>query len=230
MKRCFLFFVISLLFSCKKEENTNINTSIEYNAIQNVLNFYGGKCIKSKGYLYDNGNEKKYYEIEISNSELLNKKINDLKIHAANIAYLFYSNLDNDKDKYQEIKVKIVLNDGRHEEFSYLSDNLIEIENIQPILNQIIDKIKKKKYDDLITTFDKSINIEVKSLEDLFSILENQYGKIGLIQLQGFEFRKSNNYGEAIIINQAVIFGKTALSMNLIFKRKDNKLITIEFA
>ena len=81
----------------------------------------------------------------------------------------------------------------------------------------------------ILKSFDESISIETKSLEDLFSSLENKYGKINMIQFQGFQFRKTNNYGDVIVIKEAVIFGKTALSMNLIFKRENSKLISIEF-
>jgi hypothetical protein len=212
--------------SCEKGANRNKNEDM---AIEKILNFYDGKCMKSKGLLYDNGNKKKYFEIEISDSELLNNEFKDLKYHSANIAYLFYSNLDVEKDNYQEIKVKIVLNNGTSEEFSYLSLNLLEIENLQPFINPIIDGVRRKKYENLLKSFDESISIETKNLEDLFSSLENKYGKINMIQFQGFQFRKTNNYGDVIVIKEAVIFGKTALSMNLIFKRENSKLIAIEF-
>jgi hypothetical protein len=228
MKKILSIIILFNIICCNNNSLTSI-TKTEENAVQQVLNFYNGECLRSKGIKSENGKSIYYFELEMSKSELLNIKFKNLKTHSANIAYLFYSNLGVEKDNYQEIKVKIVLNNGTSEEFSYSSLHLLEIETLQPTVNQIIDKIKKKDYDNLLTFFDNSISIEAKNAENLFSALENQYGKIDMIQFQGFEFRKTNNYGDVIVIKEAVIFGKVALSMSLIFKRKNSKLIAIEF-
>jgi hypothetical protein len=225
MKKILSIIVLLVFISC-------INTGVtvkEEKAVQQVLNFYNGECLRSKGLKSENGNNKSYFELEMSKSELLNAKSKNLKTHSANIAYLFYSNLDEEKKNYQEIKVKIVLDNETNQEFSYSNIELSEIEKLQPTLNQIIEKITKKDYEKLLGSFDKSINIDTKKVGNLFLTLENQYGKINKVQSQGFEFRETNNYGKVIVIKSAVIFGKTALSMNLIIKRENSKLISIEF-
>ncbi|WP_310555480.1 hypothetical protein [Flavobacterium sp.] len=226
MKKILSIIILLNFISCN---NTGV-TAKEENAVQQVLNFYNGECLRSKGLKSENGNSKSYFELEMSKSELLNIKAKSLKTHSANIAYLFYSNLDGEKENYQEIKVKVILDNGTNEEFTYSNLELLEIEKLQSFINQIIEKITKKEYEKLLISFDKSIDIEAKSIENLFSTLENQYGKINKeVQFQGFEFRETKNYGNVIVIKQALIFGKTALSMNLIIKRENSKLISIEF-
>lgn len=224
MKKIALIIILFNLISCN---NTNITVN-EENAVQQVLNFYNGECIRSKGLKSENGNNKSYFELEISKSELLNIEDKNLKKHSANIAYLFYSNLGEEKENYQEIKVKILLDNGIIKEFIYSKIQLSEVEKLHSYLNQIIEEITKKNYERLLILFDKTINIEAKSIENLFTSLEKQYGKISKIQQQGFEFRETHNYGNVIIIKNALLFDKTALSMNLIIKRENSKLISIE--
>jgi hypothetical protein len=103
MRKTLSVLVLIILCSCNKVTETEN----EINAVQEVLNFYNGECLKSKGFEKNNGVDKHYYEIEISKSEFLNQSPDKLKSHSANIAYLFYSNLKNEKSNYDEIKVKI---------------------------------------------------------------------------------------------------------------------------
>lgn len=225
MKKILSITILLIFISCN---NTGVTVK-EENAVLQVLNFYNGECLRSKGIKSENGNNKFYFELEMSKSELLNAKSKNLKTHSANIAYLFYSNLDEEKKNYQEIKVKIVLYNGTTQEFSYSNVELSEIEKLQPYLNQIIAKISKKEYEKLLISFDKTVDIDAKNIENLFATIENQYGKINKIQSQGFEFRETNNYGNVIVMKEAVVFEQTVLSMNLIIKRENGKLISIEF-
>lgn len=225
MKKIVLIIILFNLASCN---NANITIN-EENAVQQVLNFYDGECLRSKGLKSDNGNNKSYFELEISKSKLLNIDAKDLKRHSANIAYLFYSSLNNEKKNYQEIRVKILLDNGVNEEFSYSDTELLEIEKLQPYLNQITENIIKKDYERLLSLFDKTINIEAKSIESLFTTIEKRYGEISKIQHQGFEFKETNNFGDVISIKSALLCSKTALPMNLIIKKESNKLISIEF-
>ena len=226
MKKILSIIILLCFISCN---NTTSVTVKEENAVQQVLNFYNGECLRSKGVKSENGNNKSYFELEMSKSELLNAKSKNLKTHSANIAYLFYSNLDEEKKNYQEIKVKIILDNGTNQQFLYSNIELSEVEKLQSYRNEIINKITGKEYEKLLSLFDKAINIDAKNIENLFATLENQYGKINKIQSQGFEFRETNNYGNVIVMKEAVVFEKIVLSMNLIIKRENSKLISIEF-
>lgn len=213
------------LISCNKNKELPNN---ENEAVQQILIFYNGKCKKSKGATFKNGKTKSYFELEISKSELLNSDLKNLKSHSANIAYLFYSSLNN-KHTYDDIKVKINLSDGRSEEFSYSIEILNELEKLQPFISKLIDKIKLHKYLELAKLFDGTVGVSSESLEELFNKVEKDYGKIKKTQFQGFEFKEAKEFGNVIVIKQAFVFEKLALSMNIIVKRNNSKIIALEF-
>lgn len=225
MRKILSVLVLIILFSCNKV----IETENEINSVQAVLNFYNGECLKSKGFEKNNGVNKKYYEIEISKSELLNQSPDKLKSHSANIAYLFYSNLKSEKSNYDEIKVKINLSNGESQSFKYADKELNEIENLQPKINEIIECVKTDDYKSLTKQFEDSIRIEEKTISEIFTLLQSKYGKINKAQFQGFQFEDSNNFGKIIVIHEALVFEKITASMNLIFNRETKKLISVEF-
>ena len=225
MKKILSILIVLNFISCN---NIGV-TAKEENAVEQVLNFYNGVCLRSKGVKLENGSNISYFELEISKSELLNVRSKDLKTHSANIAYLFYSNLEEEKENYQEIKVRIVLDNGTSEEFLYTNIELLEIEKLQHFVNQITEDITKKDFEKLILSFDKSITVEANSIKSLFLTVENKFGKINEFEFQGFDFRDSRNYGNVIVIKEALVFEKTGLYMNLNIKRENSKLISIEF-
>lgn len=214
MRKKLSILILVILCSCNKVSETEN----EINAVQEVLNFYNGECLKSKGFEKSNGVDKQYYEIEIGKSELLNQSPDKLKSHSGKIAYLFYSNLKNEKSNYDEIKVKINLSSGESQRFSYTDKELIEIEKLQPKINEIIEYIKTDKYENLTNQFEDSIKVEEKTISELFTSLQGKYGEISKTQFQGFQFENSNTFGKLIIIREALVFEKIAASMNLIFK------------
>lgn len=224
MKRSFAIILLVLL-SCK---NTVDITETEVNAVQEVLNYYNGKCLRSKGFDLKNGVNLKNFELEMSDSELLEHNADNLKFDSGNIAYLFYSNLNNEKSNYDEIKVKINLKNGNSQNYKYTSQELLEIENLQPQINKINELILSKNYEELALQFENSVKIDKESIAALFAKIEKQYGAIKKTQFQGFDFKEINNFGQITVIKQALVLDKINASMIMAFKR-NGKLITIEF-
>ena len=225
MRKVSSILILLLFFSCNKVTETEN----EINSVQAVLNFYNGECFKSKGFEKGNGVDKQYYEIEISKSELLNQSPDKIKSHSGNIAYLFYSNLKNEKSNYNEIKVKINLSNGETQSFKYSDIELNEIEKFQPKINEIIKYIKTEDYENLTKQFEDSIKIEKKTISELFNSLQSKFGKINRTQFQGFQFEDSKNFGKLTIIREALVFEKITASMNLIFNKESKNLISVEF-
>lgn len=226
MKKILLILVVIFTVSC---DNSNKVTKKEVNAVQQVLNFYGGECLRNKGIRLENGNNISYFEIEISKSKLLNIDSKNIKSHSANIAYLFYSNLGSEKSNYREIKVKVILSDGSNQEFTYSDVELNKIVELESYLKEITNKIVSKNYRGLSILFDKSINVDSLSIEKLFSSLEEDYGEIKIAQIQGFENKKTNNFGDVLLIKVALVSEQKPILMNLIIKKDNSKLISIEF-
>lgn len=219
--------VFVFILSCNNE-NVGV-TEKEVDAVQQVLNFYGGECMRHKGFSIKNGVRKRNFELEMSKSSLLENSDSRLNPHSANIAYLFYSNLGNEKSNYEEIKVKINLSNGKSSEFVYSDKELKVIENLQGQLKIITGLILAKDYDNLAKQFDESISIGKSDLEKLFSSLESKFGGMKETQFQGFEFKQTAEHGELIIISEALVFEKMAGIMNMILKRDNAKLLGMNF-
>lgn len=227
MNRILTLLILTLLTtSCKK--NIGV-TDKEVNSVQQVLNFYDGECLRHKGFETKNGETITYFELEMSKSPLLESNAKKLKPHSGNIAYLFYSSLDNEKPNYNEVRVKINLQNGTSSEFAYSDKEIEEIENLVPKINKVTDLIERKVYETLAILFDKSIGLETSQIADLFNNLESEYGTVKQSQFQGFEFKDTNNFGKVIKVNVAQVRENIALSMVLVFNRVNQDLISIEF-
>ena len=227
MKRILTLLILTLIStSCKKDIGV---TDKEVNSVQQVLNFYEGECLRHKGFETKNGETITYFELEMSKSPLLESNAKNLKAHSGNIAYLFYSSLDDEKSNYNQVKVKINLQDGTSSEFSYSDKEIEEIENLMPKIDNISDLIKKKDFDTLTKLFDKFIELETSQIAELFNNLDNQYGIVKQSQFQGFEYKETNNIGQVIKVNVVQVREKVALTMVLVFNRNNRNLIAIEF-
>ncbi len=227
MNKILTLLLLSItLISCKK--NIGV-TEKEVNAVQQVLNFYNGECLRHKGIESKNGENKTYFELEMSKSPLLESNATNLKPHAANIAYLFYTSLDDEKKDYNQIRVKINLQNGTTSQFSYSDKEIEEIENLMPKIDNISQLIKNKDYETLTNLFDKTLELETSQIAELFNKLDNQFGNVKQDQFQGFEFKEMKDIGQVITINVAQVREQTALTMVLTFIRSNQNLISIGF-
>jgi hypothetical protein len=227
MNRILTLLILTLITtSCKKDIGV---TDKEVNSVQQVLNFYDGECLRHKGFETKNGETITYFELEMSKSPLLESNAKKLKPHSGNIAYLFYSSLDDEKSNYNQVRVKINLQDGTSSEFSYSDKEIEAIENLMPKIDNISDLIKKKDFESLAKIFDKSIELETSQIAELFKNIDKQYGIIKQSQFQGFEFKDTNNFGQVIKANVVQVREKIALTMALVFNRNNRNLISIEF-
>jgi hypothetical protein len=221
-----LLLLTLIITSCKKDIGV---TKKEVNSVQQVLNFYNGECLRHKGFETKNGETKTYFELEMSKSSLLESNAKKLTSHSGNIAYLFYSSLDNEKTNYNQVRVKINLENGTSSEFSYSDKEIAEIEKLMAKINQISELLANKKYENLLGIFDKTIQLKISDLTELFNKLENKYGIVKQSQFQGFEFKDTNNFGQVIKVKVVQVREKVALTMVLVFNRNNRNLISIEF-
>ena len=227
MNRILTLLILTLIAtSCKKDIGV---TDKEVNSVQQVLNFYGGECLRHKGFETKNGETITYFELEMSKSSALERNAKNLKPDSGNIAYLFYSSLGDEKSNYDQIRVKINLKNGTSSEFSYSEKEIEEIENIIPKINNISDLIENKDFETLTNLFDESIKPETNQIAELFNNLDNQYGIVKQSIFQGFEFRDTNNFGQVIKVNILQKRENIALRMILVFNRNNRILIAIEF-
>src|SRR5215211_4880183 len=125
-----LLFVYSLLTCCqsnhKGEKKTGVLSHLvkitdnEDKGIKEILAFYGGQCEYGLGRKISLGDESQTnFWLKVSKSSEIDNFSTVAEMPASNIAYLFYRNLKNEKNNYNEIQVELILGDGKNENFSY---------------------------------------------------------------------------------------------------------------
>ena len=225
MKKNIIFLLLIFTISCDKISESKI----EVNAVQQVLNFYNGKCLKSKGIDFKNNIKKKYYELAMSNSPLLENDSKYINFHSGNIAYLFYTNLKEEKLNYDNIKVKITLNNGGYQDLMYSNKELLDVESYIPKISEITKQILAKDYDKLFSQFDKSAEVNKEKVAGLFKNLVNKYGEFKQCQLQGFVNIVTDQGEKVITFKEVVVLDKINGDMFLTFNKESRKLVYISF-
>jgi hypothetical protein len=200
MKKIYITLFSVLIFtSCKerhKGEQTNgllsnfiSITDNENNGIDMILDIYGGRCEYSIGaYASTVDGAKKYFKIEMSESDVIENRMNKVHLPSSNIAYMFYKNLKEEKKNYDSIHVVLISKDSSKQEFEFSISVLEQVENRMSLMNKIVNLLKEKQYEE----FKKTLNNEVVPFdkEQLISRLkevEPEFGNILEFRFLGFK-------------------------------------------
>lgn len=221
-----IFLQIIIFSSCKNA----FVTQNEQNAVQEVLNFYGGICNRSKGFHTKNGNTETYFKLEMEKSALLESYSGLAELPASNIAYLFYSNLGNEQKNYTHIKVSIKFNNGGIEDFEFSAWRLKQIKEFIPILNSISDDVKYQRYNSLYSKFDPEIAIDLSSdqLKSFCFPQDSAYGLTKQYQFQGFAFFYDDNNKPLIKLVNFMIREKANTPLIVVLDKKKKTLLTLQ--
>lgn len=225
MKQTLYIFALLLIFSCGK---VGVSQT-EVKAVDKVIEFYGGQVNRIIGFNIKNTKKIKFFELKVSNSQLLNNDQKDLAGHAGNIAYLFYSNLKDEKSNYQEIKVSIDLQNGESRSYNFAVSDLKEIENLMPFVNKTNAFIRNKDYKGFAETFSAKFSADEKDLKNLFDELHSRFGEIKEIQFQGFSFAEDPKVGSYILVKEVLVLDKEAGRMYLNFDRRTKEILGLTF-
>ena len=223
-----LIIGIGLLSACNNAGVTNT----EMQAVQSVLDFYGGICNRHKGFETKNGKTETYFELEMSKSKLIESYSDMLELPASNIAYLFYKNLNKEQDNYTYIKVKINLSNGQSSEYNYYADDLKEVEKLTPILQIVSKEIKEGDYDGLLSQFDEKIaaNLSVEKLKSYCAPYDSAYGQIDQTQFQGFAFFQGEQDSKPLAHLAGIMIRKKGNTpISLFVDRKSEKVVTMKY-
>lgn len=177
-------------------------TDTEVNAVQKVLDFYGGVCKRGRGFSTDNGETQKYFNLEISQSKSLDGFSDMLELPASNIAYLFYSNLNDEQDNYTYIKVKIKLSNGQSHGYYYLVPELKEVETLTPLFKLTFEKIKVKDYPGLLSHFDEAVasDLTPELLEEFCTPNDSALGVVDTAHFHGFAFFERETDKKSMVV------------------------------
>lgn len=100
---------MSVLFSCD-----GVLTENEDKGIKDILDFFGGYCKYSIGVSASTSDEeKKYFELELSQSDALTKFKNNKEIVTSKLCYVFFDNLNSEeKENYTHIRGTLLYDNG----------------------------------------------------------------------------------------------------------------------
>jgi len=212
-----------LLLSCTTTSNK------EKLGFQEVANFYICDVIKNVGFENKNLNNVDYIELELSNSDLLNNDIQFLTEHAGNAAYLFYSKLGDEKDKFDEIRIKFNLNNGQRHSYKFTNDELQKFETIKKEVDKTNEYLILKDYEKLAQQFDEVIGVNNIELKSIIDTVTSKYGDLLKIQFQGYRNDSNEKFGDFILVKEAFIVEKLPITMFLAYSKENNKLIGFHF-
>jgi len=223
MKHLFSLLVLFSLFYCG---NSSYH---QKNALKKVGDFYGGHITTSAGFSAHNTSNKNYFRINVKNSPLINDDVENTSLHAGNIAYMIYSNLESSKNEYDEINVNIDLVNNETRSFIFLTNQLEQIYQMNKTIDEFNSLIIRKDYKELTSVLNKEIMNDEKFIPELFEKLYSDFGNIKQIQYQGFEFQNDEKHGEYVINKQVISFDKQNLNMYISVSTKDKLIVGIFF-
>ena len=223
MRYLFSLLILFSLFSCG---NSSYH---QKTALKKVGDFYGGNITTSAGFTTHNTSNKNYFRINIKNSPLINDDVDNTTLHAGNIAYIIYSNLESSKNEYDEINVNIDLANNETRSFTFLTNQLEQIYQISKTIDEFNSLIIRKDYQGLTSILNKKIINDVKFIPELFEKLHSDFGNIKQIQYQGFEFQNDEKHGEYVLNKQVISFDKQNVNMYISVSTKDKLVVGIFF-
>lgn len=189
-------------------------TANEDKGVKEVLDFYGGVCEPSIGTSANlnikkgeiKSESEKNIILKLSRSDIVEKLGKDysLSLPASNIAYLFYKNLEEEKNNYSEIGVNLVLKDDTTESFTYSIDELELVKVKMDTTNKIVELIKEKDYQGLksIISNDNPFSFDHDEFISVISEAELKLGLISGFLPWGFRIDKEYN---ALVISGATV-------------------------
>ena len=200
MNKIIIFIFCVLTFaSCKKQREGHEKigllsnlidiTNNELNGVDKILEFYGGECKYSVGASASNiDGTKKYFELEMSKSEAIEKRLNKVHLPSSNVAYLFYKSLKEEKKNYDEIHVILISKDNTKQEFNFPIELLERVEKRMSLANRTVDLLKEKKYEELKSMMNNDlIPFDKEQLIPRLQKVEPEFGNIKEFLFFGFK-------------------------------------------
>ena len=182
-------------------------TDNEDAGVKEILDYYGGYCKYAVGVSAStkDGN-KKYFELEMSQSDAIEELSDKIEMPASNIAYLFYKNLKEENENYDEIHSVIIFKDGTKKTFEYSTEQLGKVNNRMKTVNKVVELINSNDF----LTLKSMLNIEFVEYDkdELITNLENmnpKFGKVTEFNPYGFRINKTKNGTEILHVSGAMI-------------------------
>jgi hypothetical protein len=205
-------------------------TDNEDKGVKEILELYGGQCKYAVGF----ENSKRYFELELSGSDIVEKQSEIAEMTASNVAYTFYKNLKDEKNNYVEIRTVLVFADSQKLSLAYPTRQLELIQKKMQVASKIVELIKKRDYtalrsaisDDEHLTYDKDVLIENMKVADI------QFGNVTTgFTPYGFRIQQAKNGMKILHISGAISRDKQGneFSIDTDLNGKDEKVFIFQY-
>jgi len=211
-------------------------TDNEDKGVKEILRFYGGYCKYAIGASASTKTgKKKYFELELSKSDAIEKKAKVAQMPASNIAYLFYKNLNKEeRDNYDEIHTVLIYADGEKITFEFSTEQLELVEQRMKVIKKVVGLIKDKNFealrpmlnDTFLVSYDKNELItKLKSIDPQFGNVTEGFRPFG------FGIKKAKDGSDVLHISGAVIREKQSheLSIDLDLNGSEDKIYLLQY-
>jgi hypothetical protein len=228
MKQYVILFLIILtaLFSCNPLDN-------EAKGASEVISYYGGSCKYAIGVSQSTNHSKnQYLELELSDSETIERYIDIPDFPASNIAYLCYKQLGKSTERYNQIKSTLVFKSGKKTSFTYPTSQLSVVAKKMILLDRVIGLIKSNDFSSLKLMLNDSIVIKYNK-DTLISNIkkaESELGDIKGFRPLGFQFNMIDGI-EILHISGIIDRTKTnhQFSIDVDPSADNNQIINIQY-
>lgn len=180
-------------------------TDNENAGVQDVLGFYGGFCEYSFGKTIGTGEDKKYFELKLTESEGIETYIKNPKFPASNIAYRFYRHLNKEeRANYTHINAIIVFSNEQEHKFEFSTWELEAVDKKMALVNKTVSMIDQQQFDQLSQLLNDSSEVVKYDKNELIENLKKfdpQFGKISEegFRMFGYSINAFNNKGKDIL-------------------------------
>jgi len=239
-----LIGLIAIITSCAQKKDGEKKATLlsnflsitdnEDKGIKEVLEFYGGQCKYTIGASASTEDGKsKYFELEMSQSQAIDSYSKIAQMPASNVAYLFYRNLNEEKNKYNEIHTVLKFADGNEMTFKYSTEQLEIVESRMPTVEKIVDLIKEKKFEK-IKSFLNDTSVAKYDKNELVTNIEKidpNFGNVKEFMPYGFRINENEQGKRFLHISGAVLRDKQnhEFSADFDLDAPKDKVLMIEF-
>jgi hypothetical protein len=146
----------------------------------------------------------------MSQSVVVEKYATAAEMPASNIAYLFYRNLKDEKNNYDEIHAVILFKDGSKMTFKYSREKLAIVDKKMNVVGKIVDLLKNKNFEGIkpflkpnpTRNYDKD-----QFINNLIQV-DPQFGNIKEFLPYGFRFDEVKDERETLHISCVLLRDK----------------------
>lgn len=175
----------------------------EDRGVKEIIATYGGQCEYGFKSVVSTEGNKQLFWLKFTKSQLLDTFPNLAKLAPANIAYIFFKNLDNERTNYDAIESEVILYNNESMKLRYDLGLLETVKQKYSVLESLVELIKNKDFETIKTrlTIDTSLynfdKIEFVNKNSISRFRIWKYYRASPLRLQVFYFGTRSKVIEA---------------------------------